>query len=111
MKPGKNVDVLFNRIIYVYDAFPNGLTEIQTFEIQLSDFINPSTTQETDSFEFKIFYEENVSEVSVYQGTQKTFKATPSEAITLSTPKSESYLTGAPVTLTFTATMELEASI
>ena len=105
------VDVLFNRIIYIYGAFPNGLPAVEAFSITLSDFVNPSTTQETDSFEFKIFYEEDVNEVSVYKGTQVTFTASPSQAISLDVPQTDSYLTGDPVTLTFTATMERESSI
>lgn len=54
-----------------------------------------------------------MSEVSIYQGTQKTFTATPSDAISLDVPVPEpsSYETGVSVTLSFTATMELEASI
>jgi len=108
-----DVEVLFERIIYVRNAFPNGLPEIQSFFITLTDFTNPPTTQETDSFEFKIFYVENVSEVSIYQGTQKTFTATPSDAISLAVPVPEpqNYETGTSISLSFTATMELEASI
>ena len=77
------VEVKFNRIIYIRNAFPNGMPEIDTFFIQLSDFINPPTIQPTDPFEVLIFYTENVNEVCHYQGTALTFSAEPSNALTM----------------------------
>jgi len=75
-------EIKFNRIIYIRDAFPNGLVDLQTFEITLNGFINPKTTQKTDSFEVSIFYEEGVNEVSHYVGNGLTIEATPSTALT-----------------------------
>ena len=88
-----STEVRFNRIIYIRDAFPSGMTEIQTFYITLSDFNNPSTTQETDSFEIDIFYVEGVDEVANYLGTSLTFTAEPSTALTVSVELDE-YKTG-----------------
>jgi len=87
------VDVKFDRVIYVYNAFPNGMATIQTFDITLNGFTNPATTQTTDSFHVSIFYEEGVSEVSVYRGNQLTISATPSTALTIEAVMSEK-LTG-----------------
>lgn len=83
VSPSKaRTEIKFNRIIYIRDAFPNGLLDLQTFEITLNGFINPKTTQKTDSFEVSIFYEEGVNEVSHYVGNGLTIEATPSTALT-----------------------------
>lgn len=76
-----NTDVKFNRIIYIYDAFPSGMAEVTTFDIEVSGFTNPSTTQPTDSFKVKIFYTEDTNEVSNYSGSALTFTATPSTVL------------------------------
>ena len=76
-------EVNFNRIIYIRDAFPNGMPSLQTFSFTLSDFRNPSTTQTTDSFSVKIFYTEDTNEVSLYTGNELTFTAEPSTALTM----------------------------
>ena len=60
------VEVLFNRIIYIRSAFPSGLQSLETFFITLSSFSNPTTTQPTDPFEIRIFYEEKTNEISTY---------------------------------------------
>ena len=75
------VEVRFNRIIYITDAFPNGMQTVNDFTIELTSFTNPPTTQPTDSFEIKIFYEENTNEVSTYTGNEMTFTAEPSTAL------------------------------
>ena len=76
-------EVKFERIIYIRDAFPLGLPSLQTFDITVNGFINPKTTQKTDSFEVSIFYEEGVNEVSHYVGNGLTISATPSEALSM----------------------------
>ena len=88
-----STEVKFNRIIYVKNAFPGGMTQLQTFEITLNGFTNPPTTQATDSFHVSIFYEENVNEVSVYVGNGLTIVAEPSTALTVNAKMSET-LTG-----------------
>ena len=82
------VTVLFNRIVYIYNAFPSGYTAGAPFTFKLKGFTNPQNSQPTDSFEVKIFYEEYTNEVSHYLGQDLVFTATASTDITL-----ESYLT------------------
>ena len=57
-------DVQFNRIIYLRQVFPAGMSTIQTFSFTISDFINPSSTQTTDAFEVIIYYTEKTNEVT-----------------------------------------------
>ena len=38
------VEVRFNRIIYITDAFPNGMQTVNDFTIELTSFTNPPTT-------------------------------------------------------------------
>ena len=90
-KDGATVEVLFNRIVYIYNAFPNGFVPTEPgspFSFTLQGFRNPQNSQPTDSFEVKIFYQELTNEVSHYQGLNLFFQAEASHAISL-----ESYLT------------------
>ena len=59
-----NVDVSFNRIIYIRDAFPDGMPVKKTFSFTLSDFKNAPTIQTTEAFDVIIFYTEFTDEVS-----------------------------------------------
>lgn len=75
--------VLFNRIVYISNAFPSGNPQGEAFGFKLSGFKNPLSVSETDSFKVSIFYEEDIDVVSNYFGRELTFKATPSNAIDL----------------------------
>ena len=88
-------EVLFNRIIYIRNAFRNGLQVPQAFDIIISGFTNPATTQATDSFHVSILYEsqDTVSEISVYVGNALTVVAEPSTALKVSATMTET-LTG-----------------
>lgn len=49
----------------------------------LKGFTNPPTISTTDPFELAIFYEENVNEVSHYDGSDLTLTAIPSPMISM----------------------------
>ena len=85
---GSTTEILFNRIIYITDAFPSGYTAGTPFTFTMTGFTNPANSQPTDSFEIKIYYTEYENEVSHYQGLDLFFQATPSNDITL-----ESFIT------------------
>ena len=59
-------EILFNRIIYISNAFPSGYTAGTPFSFTMRGFTNPANSQPTDSFEVKIYYEEYTNEVSHY---------------------------------------------
>ena len=99
-------NVQFNRIIYITNAFPNGLNPVSTFDIQLSNFDTPPTTQPTDPFEIKIFYEEYVNEISHYMGSDLVFIATASNSVSYSVELTEDETGETQTKMTFTATME-----
>ena len=84
-------EVLFNRIIYVRNAFKSGLQQLQSFDITLNGFTNPATTQATDSFHVSILYEEAIgeSEISVYVGNGLVIEALPSTALKISATMTE----------------------
>ena len=82
------------------------MTSLQTFDITLNGFTNPSTTQPSDSFELSIFYEEGVNEVSHYLGSALTVTATASKALEVSASLTETKTGEIQTLMTITGTMD-----
>lgn len=91
-----NVQVQFNKYIYITNGFPQGYDAKlkQQIAFSLKGFTNPPTISTTDPFELAIFYEENVNEVSRYNGFDLTFTAIPSPLIGISVDLSSQDLCG-----------------
>jgi hypothetical protein len=86
ISPDAVVEVFYNQVIVITQAFPDGYdaTTAEPISFSLTGFFNPPTTKTTDPFELAIFYEEGVNEVSRYNGTELTFTAEASDLFDLS---------------------------
>ena len=107
-----NIEVKFNRIIYIRNAFINGLNPVDTFFVKMTNFVNPPTTQVTDSFAV-IIYENNdeTAIVSQYVGNGLTSKAEPSTALTISKLLTETRTGEVQSSLMLTGTMDISNPI
>lgn len=79
----------YNRVVTIENAFPQGYTSPDTIQFELIGVKNPPTTDRTDSVSLKIYYEEDTSEVNIYNGEDLTFKAEPSTQVFIEASLSE----------------------
>lgn len=68
-------------MVTIENAFPQGYAQNDVIQFTLIGVKNPPTTDLTGPVTLKVYYEETTSEVNVYNGSELTFKAEPSDQV------------------------------